>query len=70
MLNKIEWYFEEVNGNKYLTLVPNNESKENIKTYEKLWIKITDFTRLVTKKSDDYDEKCKKSNSIKMINYL
>ena len=23
-------YFEEINGNKYLMVVPNNESKENI----------------------------------------
>ena len=33
-----------------LTLVPTNESKEKkIKKYEKLWIKITDLIRLVTK---------------------
>ena len=25
---KIDWYFEECNGNKYLTLFPTNESKE------------------------------------------
>ena len=30
--NKINGYFEEINKN-YLTLVPTNESKENIKTY-------------------------------------
>ena len=24
------WYFEKINGNKYLTLVPTNESKEKI----------------------------------------
>ena len=24
-------YFEEINGNKYLTLVPTNESKEKVK---------------------------------------
>ena len=28
MLNKMNGYFEEINGNKYLTLVPTNESKE------------------------------------------
>ena len=33
-------YFEEIDENKYLTLVPNNESKEKIKMYEELWIKI------------------------------
>ena len=31
MFNKINGYFEEINENKYLTLVSTNESKENIK---------------------------------------
>ena len=57
MLNKLNGYFEEINGNKYLTLVPTNESKEKIKKYEELWIKIRDLISLVTKKSNDYDEK-------------
>ena len=34
MLNRMNGYFEEVNVNKYLTLVPTNESKEKIK---KVW---------------------------------
>ena len=29
--NKVNGYFEEINGNKYLTLVPTNENKEKIK---------------------------------------
>ena len=28
IFNKVNGYFEEINGNKYLTLVPTNESKE------------------------------------------
>ena len=44
-------------GNKYLTLVPANERKGEIKKYEELWInKIRALVRPVTKKSDDYDE--------------
>ena len=40
MLNKINEYFEKISGNKYLTLVFTNKSKENNKKkYEKLWIK-------------------------------
>ena len=40
MLNKINEYFEKISGNKYLTLVSTNKSKENNKKkYEKLWIK-------------------------------
>ena len=31
MLNKMNGYFEEINVNKYLTLVSTNESKEKIK---------------------------------------
>ena len=53
--NKVNGYFEEINGNKYLTLVPTNESKAKI--YGELWIKIRDLMRLITKISDDYDEK-------------
>ena len=37
-------------------LVPTNESKEKIKRYEELWIKIVDLIRPATKNSDDYDE--------------
>ena len=33
IFNKVNGYFEEINGNKYLTLVPTNESKEKIKKY-------------------------------------
>ena len=56
-LNKVNGYFEEINGNKYLTLVPANESNEKIKRYEELWSKIRDLIRSVTENSDDYDEK-------------
>ena len=40
VLNKVNGYFEEINKRKYLTLVPTNESKEKIKKYEEMWIKI------------------------------
>ena len=28
IFDKVNGYFEEINGNKYLTIVPTNESKE------------------------------------------
>ena len=34
ILNKVNGHFEEINGNKYLTLVSANESKEKVK---KIW---------------------------------
>ena len=30
----------KINGNKYLTIVPTNKSKEKIKKFEEMWIKI------------------------------
>ena len=38
IFNKVKEYFEETNGNKYLTLVSTNESKEKIYIYKELWI--------------------------------
>ena len=32
MFNKMNGYFKENNGNKYLTLVPTNESKKKLKS--------------------------------------
>ena len=60
IFGKANGYFEEINKNKYLTLVRTNESKEIIKKYEELWSKIRDLIRSVTKNSDDYNEKCMK----------
>ena len=53
-LNRI---FQEINGNKYLTLFSTNENKEKIKKYEELLSKTRELIRSVTKNSNDYDEK-------------
>ena len=39
ILGKVNGYFEEIDENKYLTLVPINESKEIIKNMEKCRVK-------------------------------
>ena len=70
IINKLNDYFEEINKNKYLKLVPTNESKGKIKKYEELGIKIRDLIRSITKISDDYDEKYVKSNLVQMTSYL
>ena len=49
-------YFEEINRNKYLTLVPTNESKEKLQKYGELWIKIRYLIRSVTEGSYGYGE--------------
>ena len=40
IFNKVNGYFKEIDGNKYLTLVPTNESKEKLKRYGKIWSKL------------------------------
>ena len=57
IFGRVNGYFKGINGNKYLTLVPTNKSKEKIKKYEELWIKIRELIRSITKNLDDYDEK-------------
>ena len=52
----VNGYFEEFNANKYLVLVPTNESKKIIKEYEELWSKIRDLIRSINKKWDNYDK--------------
>ena len=47
IINKINGCFEEINGNKYLTLVPTDESKEIIKKYEELWNEMKNLIRLI-----------------------
>ena len=39
IFSKVNGYFEEINGNKYSTLVPTNESKEKVKKYEDCGVK-------------------------------
>ena len=56
IFNKVNGHFEEINGSKYLTLVPTNESEQKIKKYEKLRSKIRDLIRWMAKNSDDYDQ--------------
>ena len=45
LINQINGYIEESNENKYLTLVPTDESKDILKTHEELWTKIRDLVR-------------------------
>ena len=63
-------YFEEFNGNKYLILVPTNESKEKIEKYEELWIKIRYLIRSITKNSDDYEHDDERYIKIKLIKIM
>ena len=48
IVNKINGYFEEINGNIYLAITPTVEIKEIIKKYELLWSKIKELIRVKT----------------------
>ena len=56
IIKNINGYFEEINGNKYLTLVPTSESKDKLKKYEELWKKIRDIIILMTNNSENYNQ--------------
>ena len=57
IIDEIDGYIEESNRNNYLTLVPTYESKDTLKNYEEMWIKMRNLTRSITNNSDSYDEK-------------
>ena len=57
IFNKVNGYLKEITGNKYLTQVPTNESKEKFKRYGKIWSNIRDLIRSITKNSENYDKK-------------
>ena len=57
IINKINGHIKESIRNIYLTLVLTDESKDTLKTYEKLWNRIIDLIRSKTDNSNNYDEK-------------
>ena len=57
ILRYVNEYFEEINKNEYSTLVPTNRSKEQIKKYGELGIKLRYSIWSITKIFEDYDEK-------------
>ena len=57
IFRNVNGYFEEINKNKYLTVVLTNESKGKTRKWEELWSKSRDLISSITKKSDEYDER-------------
>ena len=62
MTDKINRYVEESNGNRYLMLVPINESNKILKKYEESWSKIRGLVKSINSYSDDYDQKYSDDN--------
>ena len=57
IFNKMNRYIEEINENQFSTLIPIDESKEKRKKIWRTWSKIRNLISLVTKNSDDFDDK-------------
>ena len=64
ILSKINGYIEKNNEDKYLPLVPTDESKDTLQKNEELWDIIRDLARSITMKI------ILKSNLIHMMIYL
>ena len=52
IISKKNGYFEEINGNEYLTLAHTHKKKILMKKYEELLWKVRDLIRSVTKNSE------------------
>ena len=59
IINKINGFIEESNGNKYLTLGPTDERRDTLKKYEELRSKIKNLIRSIT----NHLHNCKFNNS-------
>ena len=57
IIDKINGYIEESDGNNYLTLVSTDESKDTLKKCEQLWDKIRKIIRSIANNLNIYDEK-------------
>ena len=54
IINEVDGYFEEINGNKYLTLVSTDKNKEVLTKYTKLWDGIKNSIEKINNKSGEY----------------
>ena len=62
IMNKVDGYFEEINGNKYLTLVFTDKNKEVLTKYTELWDGIKNFIKKISNKSGEYGKDFMKIN--------
>ena len=53
IINEVDGYVEEINGNKYLTLVSSDKNKEVLTKYIELWDGIKNSIEKINNKSDE-----------------
>ena len=54
IINEVDGYFEEINGNKYLTLVSTDKNKEVLTKYTELWDGIKNSIEKTNNKAGEY----------------
>ena len=54
IINEVDGYVEEINENKYLTLVSTDKNKEVLTKYTKLWDGIKNSIEKINNKSGEY----------------
>ena len=54
IINEIDEYIKEKDGNKYLTLVSTDKNKEVLTKYTELWDRIKDSIEKINNKSGEY----------------
>ena len=54
IINEVDGYFKEINGNKYLTLVSTDKNKEVLTKYTELWDGIKNSIEKINNKSGEY----------------
>ena len=57
IIDKVDGYIEEKNGNKYLTLVSTDKNKEVLTKFTELWDQIKNLIKKIDDKPGDYDKK-------------
>ena len=70
LINKINGYIEERNGNKHLTSAPTDESKQTLKNIKNYGEKILDLVRSLTNNWDNYNDIYMKSSLIWVMVFL
>ena len=54
IINKVDVYIKEINGNKYLTLVSTDKNKKLLTKYTELWDGIKNAIKKINNKSGEY----------------
>ena len=57
IIDKVDGYIEEKNGNKYLTLVSPDKNKEVLTKFTERWDKIKNLIKKIDDKPGDYNKK-------------